>query len=84
MPQAPTRNASKTLYYDCYGSPSDPTIMLIMGFSTQCLAWTDKFCGQLAKRGFHVVRFDNRDCGLSSFYDELGVPSIPWTLLKKR
>jgi pimeloyl-ACP methyl ester carboxylesterase len=55
-----------TLCYETFGDPSDPTILLIMGLGTQMIAWHDDFCGQLADAGFHVVRFDNRDCGRST------------------
>lgn len=55
-----------TLCYEAFGSPEDPTILLIMGLGTQMLAWDERFCGLLVDRGFHVVRFDNRDCGRSS------------------
>ena len=55
-----------TLCYETFGDPSDPTILLIMGLGTQMIAWHEDFCGELADAGFHVVRFDNRDCGRST------------------
>jgi pimeloyl-ACP methyl ester carboxylesterase len=55
-----------TLCYETFGDPSDPTMLLIMGLGTQMLAWHEDFCGELAAIGFHVVRFDNRDCGRST------------------
>jgi len=55
-----------TLCYEEFGEPSDPTALLIMGLSMQMLAWNEDFCLQLADRGFHVVRFDNRDVGHST------------------
>src|SRR3954470_12319422 len=54
------------LCYETFGDPSDPTALLIMGLATQMIAWPDEFCRQLAQRGFHVVRFDNRDAGRST------------------
>jgi pimeloyl-ACP methyl ester carboxylesterase len=54
------------LDYDTFGEPTDPALLLIMGFSVQKIAWDEAFCQQLADRGFFVVRFDNRDIGLSS------------------
>jgi pimeloyl-ACP methyl ester carboxylesterase len=54
------------LCYDDFGDPEADTILLVMGLGMQMLAWEDAFCEQLAMRGFHVVRFDNRDVGLSS------------------
>jgi pimeloyl-ACP methyl ester carboxylesterase len=55
-----------SLCYETFGDPSDPTILLIMGLATQMIAWRDDFCRELADNGFHVVRFDNRDCGRST------------------
>ncbi len=55
-----------TLCHESFGDPADPTALLIMGLGTQMIAWRDDFCEQLASRGFHVVRFDNRDVGLST------------------
>ena len=55
-----------TLCYETFGSPDDPTLLLIMGLATQMIGWHEDFCSQLAERGFHVVRFDNRDSGRST------------------
>src|ERR671923_292420 len=55
-----------TLCYETFGDPSDPTALLVMGLGTQMIAWHEDFCGELASRGLHVVRFDNRDCGRST------------------
>lgn len=57
------------LEYDTFGSPDDPALLLVMGFTAQMIAWQDGFCEQLAARGRYVIRFDNRDCGLSSKLD---------------
>jgi pimeloyl-ACP methyl ester carboxylesterase len=58
-----------TLCYETFGDPDDTPILLIMGLATQMIAWHEDFCEQLAKRGFHVVRFDNRDIGRSTHFD---------------
>jgi len=55
-----------TIEYESLGDPSAPAILLIMGLGMQLLAWPDAFCQGLVERGFRVIRFDNRDCGLSS------------------
>src|SRR6185437_3231555 len=55
-----------TLCYETFGEESNPTALLIMGLGTQMVAWHEDFCRQLADRGFHVVRFDNRDIGRST------------------
>ena len=58
-----------TLCYEAFGDPDDAPILLIMGLATQMIAWHEDFCGQLAERGFYVVRFDNRDIGRSTHFD---------------
>ena len=57
------------LCFDTFGATSDPTVLLIMGLGAQMILWDDGFCEKLAARGFHVVRFDNRDIGRSSRVD---------------
>ncbi len=54
------------LAYETFGDPADPPLLLVMGQGAQMLAWPDPFCAALAARGHHVVRFDNRDAGLST------------------
>lgn len=51
--------------YESLGDPSHPAIVLIMGLGMQLMAWPDDFCQALVTRGYRVIRFDNRDCGLS-------------------
>ncbi|OHC62771.1 MAG: alpha/beta hydrolase [Rhodocyclales bacterium GWA2_65_20] len=52
--------------YESLGDPSQPTILLIMGLGMQLTGWPDDFCHRLVARGYRVIRFDNRDCGLSA------------------
>ena len=76
MPRAAftsTDNRNIELEYDHFGNPTDPALLLIMGFTAQMVAWDEEFCKQLADRGHFVIRFDNRDCGLSTKLH--GVPS---------
>jgi pimeloyl-ACP methyl ester carboxylesterase len=68
-----TDNRNIELEYDHFGNPTDPALLLIMGFTAQMVAWEEAFCTQLADRGHFVIRFDNRDCGLSTKLH--GVPS---------
>jgi pimeloyl-ACP methyl ester carboxylesterase len=76
--QMPTVRANGLdLYYETCGDPDDPALLLIMGLGEQLTQWPDKFCDALAARGFHVIRFDNRDVGLSTWLDELGEPDMP-------
>lgn len=64
------------LAYDTFGYSSDPPLLLIMGLGVQMVVWDDKFCEQLAGRGYRVIRFDNRDIGLSTYFRDKGVPNI--------
>lgn len=59
-----------SLAYDAFGDPADPAVLLVMGFGAQMIAWDDDFCRELADRGRYVVRYDNRDCGLSTRFDD--------------
>ena len=52
--------------YERFGDPEAPPVLLVMGLATQMLGWPDGFCEMLAGRGHHVIRFDNRDIGLST------------------
>jgi pimeloyl-ACP methyl ester carboxylesterase len=72
------------LCYETFGEPSDPTALLIMGLGTQMIAWHEDFCVRLAERGFHVVRFDNRDIGRSTHLDGLAPPTIPQLLMRSK
>jgi len=54
------------LEYEEIGDPTARPLLLIMGLGAQLIAWDDEFCRQLADRGFRVIRFDNRDVGLST------------------
>jgi pimeloyl-ACP methyl ester carboxylesterase len=62
--------------YDTFGDAGDPPLVLIMGLGAQMISWDEDFCELLAGRGFHVTRFDNRDVGLSTKLDDLGLPDI--------
>src|SRR3954463_13728636 len=62
--------------YETFGDAGDPPILLVMGLATQMIGWPDEFCAGLADRGYFVVRFDNRDIGLSTHLDSAGAPDI--------
>jgi pimeloyl-ACP methyl ester carboxylesterase len=73
------------LYYEIIEPPQAkdaPTLLLIMGMGSQLIAWPDSFCRDLADRGFRVIRFDNRDTGLSQKMDELGTPDVAKLMLR--
>jgi pimeloyl-ACP methyl ester carboxylesterase len=62
--------------YDSFGTPADPALLLIRGFAGQMLGWHEDFCGRIAREGYFVVRFDNRDVGLSTKFDAVGAPDM--------
>ena len=59
-------NGSIELYYETFGDPADPAIICIPGMGSQLLIYDEGFCLALVDRGFHAIRMDNRDSGLSS------------------
>ena len=54
------------IYYEDMGDPNDPAVLLIMGLGAQLLLWRTEFCEMLVNQGLRVIRYDNRDVGLSS------------------
>ena len=90
-----TRPESVEIEYDTFGSPDDPAVLLIAGFTVQLTSWEPEFCEMLARSGRYVIRFDNRDCGFSTKLDGVDVqpmavlsaalaggqlPDVPYTL----
>jgi pimeloyl-ACP methyl ester carboxylesterase len=63
-----TRNGDCELYFETFGSPTDPTLLLINGLGSQCINYAEAWCEKFVARGFHVIRFDNRDVGLSTHF----------------
>ena len=61
------------LEYDTFGDPADPALLLVMGLGAQMILWDTRFCQLLADTGRYVIRFDNRDCGLSTKFDGVEV-----------
>ncbi|MEO8363174.1 MAG: alpha/beta hydrolase [Ilumatobacteraceae bacterium] len=81
--------------YDTFGSPDNSALLLIMGFGAQMVTWEPDLCNLLAASGLFVIRFDNRDCGLSTHLEGVEVnvdeviraallqeplPPVPYTL----
>ncbi|WP_374942613.1 alpha/beta fold hydrolase [Sphingomonas sp.] len=62
------------LFYDERGDTNAPAVLLVMGLGTQMIAWPEAFCDGLAEAGYRVIRYDNRDIGLSTTMD--GAPAI--------
>ena len=67
---------------DDQGPPSAPPLLLIMGLGMQLIGWPDELVQMLVSRGFRVIRIDNRDAGLSTGFDHLGVPNIAWQAMR--
>lgn len=65
-----------TIEYDTFGASDQPSMLLIMGLGAQMTLWPVEFCEALAARGFHVIRFDNRDVGLSTKFEQAGIPDM--------
>jgi len=62
--------------YDTFGDSSFPALLLIAGNGAQMIVWDVEFCELLAKSGLSVIRFDNRDAGLSTKFAEAGIPDM--------
>lgn len=56
------------IWWEDFGNPSDPSVLLIMGATANCMQWPPEFIDPLVDAGFHVVRFDNRDVGKSTWF----------------
>ena len=67
---------------DDQGPRDAPVILLVMGLGMQLTGWPEELVELLVAHGFRVVRFDNRDAGLSEGFDHAGVPNIPWNALR--
>jgi pimeloyl-ACP methyl ester carboxylesterase len=78
-----TVNDDVLLCYETFGDPADAPMLLVMGLSTQMVGWPDEFCEALASRGFHVIRFDNRDIGRSQRMDH-PIPTVRQLLLRDK
>jgi pimeloyl-ACP methyl ester carboxylesterase len=74
MPRIATNGVE--LEYETFGRATGPTILLVMGLGAQMLLWEEEFCEALAGRGYRVIRFDNRDVGLSTKFEHAGAPNI--------
>ena len=68
---------------EAFGDPGNPCILLVMGLGMQLTAWHETFCRMLVEQGFYVIRFDNRDAGLSTDFESHGRPVLPVAFFKK-
>jgi pimeloyl-ACP methyl ester carboxylesterase len=62
--------------YDCFGIQESEPVLLISGLGTQMIRWSETFCQLLAEQGFRVIRFDNRDAGLSTHFAGAAMPDL--------
>ncbi len=74
MPEA-TGNGV-TIYYETEGDPEGSPLLIVMGLGAQMTAWYPEFRSGLCDRGFHVISFDNRDVGRSTWFDDAGPPDV--------
>src|SRR5438552_2305030 len=74
MPRA--RANGIDIEYEGFGNGSGEPLLLIMGLGAQMILWDEEFCRLLAARGHRVIRFDNRDVGLSTKFDQHGMPNL--------
>jgi pimeloyl-ACP methyl ester carboxylesterase len=62
-------NGGVEIFFEAFGSATDPTLLLINGLGSQCINYDERWCEKFVARGYRVLRFDNRDAGLSSKLD---------------
>ena len=74
MPQVKANGIN--IEYESFGPEDRETVLLIMGLGAQLTMWPVELCDELVKRGYRVIRFDNRDVGLSHKFDDLGMPDM--------
>ncbi|MBC7686032.1 MAG: alpha/beta fold hydrolase [Bdellovibrionales bacterium] len=70
------------IFYESAGDPTGAPMLLIMGLGMQLIAWPEDFVAGLVELGFHVIRIDNRDSGLSDKFDHAGKPNLPLAFIK--
>ncbi|MFM7141478.1 MAG: alpha/beta fold hydrolase [Alphaproteobacteria bacterium] len=75
MPRARV-NGHVELEWDSFGREDAPPVLLVMGLGSPMIYWDERLCEDLASRGRRVIRFDNRDCGLSTKFDDHGAPDL--------
>ena len=81
----PTLNANGLrIAFDTAGDPKAVPLLLVHGLGMQLTAWPEEFVEGLVELGFYVIRFDNRDCGLSTKFEQAGVPNLFLARLKAR
>jgi pimeloyl-ACP methyl ester carboxylesterase len=75
MRTATATNGDVQIHYDVFGDAANPTLLLVNGLGSQCINYKDAWCELFAAEGLQVVRYDNRDVGLSSH-----LPGVEYTV----
>lgn len=73
-----------SICYETHGEPDNPCIILVTGIGGQLIQWSREFIDGLVNKNLYVVSFDNRDSGLSHYYDDLGVPDLEKAFREKQ
>ncbi|NBB25680.1 alpha/beta fold hydrolase [Porphyrobacter sp. SLTP] len=84
MPTVTTPNTGIEIFYEDRGDPSAEVILLVMGLGAQMTLWPDELVAALVGDGFRVIRYDNRDIGLSQKFEGARAPSLPIQVLRKK
>ena len=84
MPTITTPNTGIEIFYEEHGDPSHDVILLVMGLGAQMTLWPDELVETLVGEGFRVIRYDNRDIGLSQKFEGARAPNLPIQVLRKR
>ncbi len=84
MPTITTPTTGIDIFYEDHGDPAHEVILLVMGLGAQMTLWPDELVEALVGEGFRVIRYDNRDIGLSQKMDGARAPSLPMQVLRKK
>jgi pimeloyl-ACP methyl ester carboxylesterase len=84
MPTITTPTTGIDIFYEDYGDPAHEVILLVMGLGAQLTLWPDELVEALVGEGFRVIRYDNRDIGLSQKIEGARAPSLPVQVLRKK
>ncbi len=84
MPTITTSNTGIEIFYEDHGKPENEAILLVMGLGAQLTLWPDELVDALVGDGFRVIRYDNRDIGLSQKMEGARAPSLPTQVLRKK
>ena len=84
MPTITTSNTGIEIFYEDHGKPENEAILLVMGLGAQLTLWPDELVDALVADGFRVIRYDNRDIGLSQKMEGARAPSLATQVLRKK